>query len=328
MTLPLLAASLAPSVLLLWYFYRRDANPEPHGALARTFAWGVAITVPAVVLELAQGALVAPLELSTVAAAVNDALLCAALVEEALKFAILYLYVQRLPAFDEPMDGIIYGVTASLGFATLENVLYVSDHGVGVAVARALTAVPGHAAWGAIMGYYIAQAKFGAAELRGRRLWLALLVPLALHGLYDFPLMWLQRDSQASGLLWLPVAVVVGCWRWVSARTRHLQGQQHPQTPVPEALPAAVVVSVPSQPSRFWAMTRAVIGGLMVSWGALCGLVVLAGVRTEPSDPQAQNLLLGGLVVGALPLGLGLWLCVNAVRTLTCAPPETRLAAS
>ena len=82
-------------------------------------------------------------------------LFVAAIPEEFVKLAILVGYNMRHHAFDEPMDGIVYGVVASLGFATLENMLFVFEGGISVAVSRAFTAVPLHAFVGAIMGYYV-----------------------------------------------------------------------------------------------------------------------------------------------------------------------------
>ena len=81
--------------------------------------------------------------------------------EETFKYLVLTRYSARHRAFDEPMDGIVYGAVASLGFAALENLLYVGSGDLGTAVARAATAVPGHAFTGAIMGYYVGQARFG-----------------------------------------------------------------------------------------------------------------------------------------------------------------------
>src|SRR4029450_10832400 len=69
--------------------------------------------------------------------------------------------------FDEPLDGVVYGVAVALGFATLENFLFVARLGLGVAWMRALFAVPAHALFGATMGYYAGRAKFD----QGGKLW-------------------------------------------------------------------------------------------------------------------------------------------------------------
>ncbi len=182
-----IVAALVPGLLLLWYFLRRDRFPEPRGLVVRTFLLGFAITIPA---GLIGWLLQSPLAdaASVHAAALAQAFLGAAIPEEALKLAVLVWYCRRKDDFDEPMDGLVYGATVSLGFATLENVLYVLNGGLGVALLRAVTAVPGHAALGAIMGFYIGLAHF-LPHRRRRYLWLAFVVPVLLHGLYNYPAM-------------------------------------------------------------------------------------------------------------------------------------------
>ncbi len=181
----LIAASVVPSLLLLWYFVRKDKFPEPPKVIWATFFLGVVIVVPVVPLAMALQELAAdgpPLYV-----AFGSAFLGAAVPEEFCKLMVLLFYCRRHSEFDEPMDGMVYGVAVSLGFATLENILYVSEGGLTIAIVRAVTAVPGHAMLGAIMGFYVGLGHFSA---RPRHyLWLAFLVPVALHGLYDYPLM-------------------------------------------------------------------------------------------------------------------------------------------
>jgi RsiW-degrading membrane proteinase PrsW (M82 family) len=140
----------------------------------------------------------------------------AAIPEELFKFAILFFYCRRLTDFDEPMDSIVYGVTASLGFATLENVLHVLKGGIGVAIMRAFTAVPGHALFGAVMGFY-----FGLSHLapgRRRLLWTAYLLPVSLHGLYNTPLIALNSGVSGAWAALSLLALVIG---FVTVRRLH-----------------------------------------------------------------------------------------------------------
>ena len=222
--------ALLPSALILHYFLKRDAFPEPRGAIAKTFAWGVASIIPAVVLALILISSVPHVSDGDAAGAFARAAVIAffgaAIPEELFKFAVLFLYCRRLNAFDEPMDGIVYGVTASLGFATLENVLYVLDGGIGLAIMRGFTAVPGHALFGAIMGFY-----FGLAHLvpgKHNLYWAAYLLPVLLHGLYNTPLMALQSDISGFWGLLSILVLVVGL---ITARRLHrrLQSAQAPR---------------------------------------------------------------------------------------------------
>jgi len=226
-----LILAVLPSVLLLRYFIRRDRFPEPRGAVLKTFGWGVGSTVPAVALA---GLLLFAL-VSSPADEVDNAWLRAAGVaffgaaipEELFKFAVLYFYCRRLGDFDEPMDGIVYGVIASLGFATLENILYVTQGGIGIAVIRAFTAVPGHALLGAVMGFYFGMAHF-LPRRRRRYLVLALLVPMLLHGLYNLPLLAPEQGAEPA---WALAALGVLAAELVIARRLHgrLRAAQAPR---------------------------------------------------------------------------------------------------
>jgi len=104
--------------------------------------------------------------------------------EEFAKFIFLRFYIYRKPEFDEPMDGIVYAVMIGMGFAILENILYVMQSGLSVAILRMFTAVPGHAAFGVIMGYYVGLAKFSnnpiPLQVQG------VLYATLVHGAYDF----------------------------------------------------------------------------------------------------------------------------------------------
>ena len=127
--------------------------------------------------------------------------------EEGVKFLFLYFLVWRNPNFNEPFDGMVYAVFISLGFALLENIIYVLHDDLGgyrTALARAVFSVPGHGLFGLQMGYYLAKAKFHNNK---KFLWLALLVPYALHGIYNYILF---LDSK---ILWFPfIPFVVFLW--------------------------------------------------------------------------------------------------------------------
>jgi RsiW-degrading membrane proteinase PrsW (M82 family) len=223
--------AIVPSLLLLWYFYKRDLNPEPRGVLIKTFLLGILIVLPVMIFAFPLWFFNPQLN-HPMLAGLYVALLCAAVPEEFFKFLVVTRYSARNPAFDEPMDGVVYGATASLGFATLENILYVAQGGWIVAVARALTAVPCHACLGAILGYYVGQARF-----KGERkvsAWLGLLVATLLHALYDFPLLAMRElDDDVGrqlgsvlGLLVFFLAVFVFEIVWTLRIIRRLRREQ------------------------------------------------------------------------------------------------------
>lgn len=184
-----LGAALVPSAALMWFFHSRDVHPEPARVLWVTFFLGIAATVP---ISFVGGYLKSAIDFihadNIYLHGTLTAFFVAAVPEEFSKFVVLLAYSMEHDQFDEPMDGVVYGVAASLGFATLENILYVADWGMDVALSRAVTAVPGHAMMGAIMGYFAGQAHFRPEKAR-RFNRLALGCAVMLHGLYDAPLM-------------------------------------------------------------------------------------------------------------------------------------------
>lgn len=213
-------AAVVPSLLFIWYFYRRDVFPEPRGLLLATFGLGVLVVFPVLCVALPVLLLFSqPLaEVSPVLGGLTAGFLTAGIPEEFFKFVVVAGYCARRREFDEPMDGIVYGAVASLGFATLENVLYVGSGGLGLALGRAFTAVPCHAFLGAIMGYFVGQAKF-RPQHRTALLATGLLLPMLLHSLYDTPLMILQKEGGnlvnahvliSLGLVALPFALLAG----------------------------------------------------------------------------------------------------------------------
>lgn len=113
-----------------------------------------------------------------------QAFVVVALAEEFSKYVIVKYFAQPKTAFNEPYDGIIYAVMVSMGFACTENIMYVLEGGYEVAILRAFTAVPAHATFGILMGYFMGKAKFSKNRfvLNMAGLFLAVL----FHGAYDF----------------------------------------------------------------------------------------------------------------------------------------------
>ena len=199
-----LLASLAPVFIILFYIYFRDKyDREPLGMLIKALLLGIVIVIPVIFVERMLMTMMP--QSSKVAEAAYHAFVVAASTEELFKFLALYLLVWKNPNFNEKFDGIVYAVFVSLGFAGVENVLYVMDGGMQTALTRALTAVPAHAIFGITMGYYLGIAHM-YRELKGKYLARALLVPILLHGIYDFILMveigWLL-------LLFIPYVVLL-----------------------------------------------------------------------------------------------------------------------
>lgn len=180
----LLILSLAPVVIIAAYIYFRDKyEKEPIRLLIYALLAGALTVIPILFLErfLDQYTNYFPHLLS----AAWNAFVVAAFSEELFKYIALYLLIWKSPEFNEKFDGIVYATYVSLGFAAVENVLYVTGGGIGTGISRALTAVPAHAIFGITMGFYFGLAKFYEKE-RSRLKWKALGFPILLHGIYDF----------------------------------------------------------------------------------------------------------------------------------------------
>ena len=183
----LLFISLAPIFIIAFYIYSRDIyEKEPISYLLKALSIGAIIVLPVVFIEKQLSAPADKLEGISNAAWI--AFIVAGLTEEGMKYLAFLLFFWKSSNFNERFDGIVYAVYISLGFAGIENILYVFSGGYSVGIVRALTAVPAHALFGVVMGYYFGLAKF-YPKFRGVYLILAFFLPFVFHGLYDFLLM-------------------------------------------------------------------------------------------------------------------------------------------
>jgi RsiW-degrading membrane proteinase PrsW (M82 family) len=184
--LVVLSAALLPAILLFIYVWKKDAKPEPTSQLVRAVLWGIGICIPVAFLELFISALLfgegAP---ATMTGATVNAFFVAALPEEACKLLALWIVLRKNPYYDEHYDGIVYAVCVGLGFAAIENIMYVfsADNWMSVAISRALLAVPGHYAFAVIMGYYYSLYHF--VDHSDSNKWRILVIPFLAHGIYD-----------------------------------------------------------------------------------------------------------------------------------------------
>ncbi len=225
--------AVLPFLLLLRYYYRSDLFREPRGNLVRTFLLGLVVMIPAAFVELGLAA-VPVRALGPMPAAFYSAFVVAAIPEEALKLFVIGRYCARLPDFSEPMDGIVYGATVGLGFAALENAIYVLGGGLLVAILRGVTSVPLHATCGAVLGYYVAR---GRLEQRRGSVLTGLAIAVIIHGLYDFgPMAYLELarlETQLPhegpiflGLAALFLVVLVSSWLGMRRLIRRLHAEQ------------------------------------------------------------------------------------------------------
>ncbi|MBO7579079.1 MAG: PrsW family intramembrane metalloprotease [Prevotella sp.] len=198
----IIAAALLPAILFWGYIWKMDRKKEPTPLLVKATCYGVLICLPVAMVEsMISGVLFDEGGPTTLFGATVDAFMVAAIPEEAFKLFALHRILKNNPYFDEHFDGIVYAVCVGLGFAGLENILYLFDNAedwLSVAFLRSLMAVPGHYAFAVLMGYYYSVYHF---VNRSRRTWAMILVaPVLAHGLYDALLMSAMVNAALGGI--------------------------------------------------------------------------------------------------------------------------------
>jgi RsiW-degrading membrane proteinase PrsW (M82 family) len=183
--LSLFALALAPGAAIMLFIYLKDKHErEPLSLLLISFLYGGLSTILTLFISWPVSALILIKEDDVVHQFFN-AFFKVALIEEFSKFVFVRFILFYNKNFNEPFDGIVYAIMVSMGFATLENVVYVYQYGMATGVMRMFTAVPAHATFAILMGFFLGKAKF-----THRRVFLfsflALLAAAVFHGSYDY----------------------------------------------------------------------------------------------------------------------------------------------
>lgn len=198
----ILTAAIAPGIALLIYFYLKDRyDSEPVTIVLKIFLLGFIIVLPIMIIQhglqlwLGDNPYIFSFGIS-------------AGVEEAVKWFVIYHMIYNHTEFDEPYDGILYAVAVSLGFATIENILYAWYYHSSFSslLIRALLPVSGHALFGVMMGYYFGKAKF-SEQRRSRYLIYSIMIPMFWHGIYDYVMLTVK-----TYWIWYIVPLMVFLW--------------------------------------------------------------------------------------------------------------------
>lgn len=183
--LSLFALALAPGAAIVLYIYLRDKHErEPLWLLTISFLYGGLGTIMTLFITWPVTALILIKEKDAVHQFFN-AFFKVALIEEFSKFFFVRFILFNNRNFNEPFDGIVYAVMVSMGFATVENIVYVYQYGVPTGILRMFTAVPAHAAFAIIMGFFLGKAKFTHRKVFYYSV-MALVAASLLHGSYDY----------------------------------------------------------------------------------------------------------------------------------------------
>lgn len=222
----ILAAAIVPGILLLYYVYSKDFNPEPKRMIYKGFFYGCLSVFASTLISgplMKLGLFVN--QPSSFAEALQTSFFGAAIPEESAKLLMLWLLLRHSPEFDERFDGMVYAAAVGLGFACLENLMYVVSAGAGwfqVSVTRAIFAVPGHFTFAIVMGYYFSRNHFDSrkiTEFDRIKVWL---FPVLLHGIYDTLAFSAELSPAYSGLI--TILLIWFCYRlFKSTRDRILR---------------------------------------------------------------------------------------------------------
>lgn len=205
-SLLLVVLGLAPSLIWLWFFVRRDPHPEPRSLIARTFLMGIIVSPIAIILQ--------QIFKTHVDQSIQSSsfIFWAALVEEFIKFAAVYIVVIRNPEFDEPVDAMIYMITAALGFAAMENILVAFSavsSGVnvvfGTLALRFIGATVLHALSSGIVGYFLGMSWFFLHH-KTKLILLGLGIATLFHA--TFNILIATNSNQVSSLILTTVLLV------------------------------------------------------------------------------------------------------------------------
>ncbi len=182
----LLVAATTPVLIVIIYIYIKDKyEKESKRILLYTFLLGAILSIVITTILYLFFDLFLPLKNNfSIWQQFVKAFFVVALIEEFSKYIMVRYYAQPRKGFNEPFDGIVYAVMVSMGFAAVENIFYVLEGGMNVAIIRAFTAIPAHATFAILMGYYMGKAKF--SNNKAKLNLIGLLLAVLFHGAYDF----------------------------------------------------------------------------------------------------------------------------------------------
>lgn len=228
----LVALALAPIVFIFTYVYLKDEyEKEPLRYLIITFILGICTAAPVLYVgEQLRLFTNTSTETSSIIELMIYAFFVVATTEEGMKYLVLRFYNYPHKEFDEPYDGIMYGVAVSLGFAAIENVMYVfmsEGGGLQTGLLRMFTAVPAHAVFGVMMGYFVGRAKFmmdGNPMLERLK---GLLTAILFHGLYDFFLFLPSSGIMEPESVWGSLALLAFVTLFIGLRLARKAIKEH-----------------------------------------------------------------------------------------------------
>lgn len=239
-----------PVIFLLYFVHKKDPHPEQMKFLMKIFGLGCLSAIPVLFCEMFYDRVLQIPDSYGSLALFWNTFLGIAFVEEIFKWIAMFAMSYRSKKFDETYDGIVYGAFSSMGFACIENLLYVVlGFSVVTGVLRAITAVPGHFCYGVIMGYFMSKARYNKENGKSGIIYilLSILIPTALHALYDYLIL---DDTGLNILIWfvLIIAMFISCFILIIRAAKNNAPIGAPEEPV-VATPAQTATTAPVAPA-------------------------------------------------------------------------------
>ena len=221
--------ALAPSIIWLLFFLRKDSHPESNRMILIVFLLGMLVAIPAALIEAGGFWLLQNLRIPSILFSILSIFLLVALVEEVSKYLVVKIKVLDHPEFDEPVDTMLYMIIAALGFGAVENILILSPISGGslqfqffetltISSFRFVGATFLHALSSATLGYFLA-ISFRQSTQKLKLLTLGFLLAIFLHGLYNFSIMKIAGSIRFL----LPIIILVGLAIFVSLGFKRLK---------------------------------------------------------------------------------------------------------
>lgn len=218
----LFIAAVLPVAALCYYIYKKDVNKEPSALLRKIFLYGFLSAIPILFVEILLDSFFPTDGITSFPVLFVNVFISVALVEEGFKWLVTKKFGYDNQEFDEIYDIIVYAVFASLGFACIENILYVYQNGLGNAITRALTSIPGHTCFAVIMGYYFSKAKVNHLNnnqaMYTKNMLFSIIAPSVFHTLYDAIIFYAVATESGSFILYFflfDIAMVILCFNIV-----------------------------------------------------------------------------------------------------------------
>ncbi|HPC41188.1 MAG TPA: PrsW family glutamic-type intramembrane protease [Spirochaetota bacterium] len=310
----LVIIAVLPPVAFMLYIHRLDRiEPEPHGLIIKAMALGAAAVIPAALVELLLS-MVPVFAAGGIVGAALKSFIVIAPIEETVKLGVVLLFIWNNVNFNEENDGIVYTGAAAIGFALLENIMYVLQSGFGTGIMRAVTSIPLHTFTGVIMGYFVGIARFAPdAGRRSGTVWKGFIIAYLIHAVYDT----LVLSATAAALLIVPLVIALFVFggiylkKGVAFSRRRWNGTD----PAGETAPAPVP-SATTPAHRGSGKYKAVIARILFALCAGFWALLVLGMLEGPGNNQAgiPELIAGGIILTVIPATVGIILEVSYHR--------------